>query len=563
MENMERSTVVTIKNINNGHHHLSPQQQQQQQQSMDHQPYISCPPKPPLRNASFSSYLIRPPNHQDIHINTSRADDSEICIFDARKYFNETNNNVNIDSKVIISSSNRVSPLNVNNNYYNLGLISEHRISSDVSALPRFSSSSSVDGYGRNYRARSFNATPTASSEASWNSQTGLLQNPPGAVAISMRNPATEEKERGGRTSNKWQLFGRKCPCSGKKSVQVEEKASSSSSVASVSAEPKTPAARLYNDNSNNKRQIQKSLEIPVDESFQSEEIITNIRRISAENRFTGLGQQRVNIVAPGRPYTDATPGFTFPILNQTSPMKLVLNNAPLLEDPPRESLEIFQPPSDQETAVSRNSTRRSFTFPASPSRTRMTTDDDVASDASSDLFEIESFSTQTTTYPMYHSLDEAASYNARRLAAANGNNNLMYCTRGSPDEPVTPSIAATECYEPSEASIDWSVTTAEGFDRGSVTNYSVAASEVDDVAVTRHVGGGGGGGGSKKKGNGGMLLSCRCEKAVSVVGPNPVKCVAGSGMRHVSSRTCNVNSNSKPPLARSQSHTLSQPFAT
>lgn len=190
-----------------------------------------------------------------------------------------------------------------------------------------------------------------------------------------------------------------------------------------------------------------------------------------------------------------------------------------------------------------------------------MTTDDDVASDASSDLFEIESFSTQTTTYPMYHrrdSLDEAASFNARRLAAANGNNNLMYCTRGSLDEAVTPSIAATECYEPSEASIDWSVTTAEGFDRGSVTNYSATAPEVDDVAATRH-----GGGISKKKGNGGMLLSCRCEKAVSVVGPNPVKCVAGSGMRHVSSRTCSANNNSKPPLPRSQSHTLSLPFAT
>lgn len=554
-----------IKSINNGHHHLSPQQQQ----SMDHQPYFSFPPKPPLGNASFASYLIRP-NHQDIHVNAGQADDSEICIFEARKYFNETNSNINTDSKAIIISSssnnnNRVSPLNVtinnNNNNNNPELISEHRISSDVSALPRFSCSSSVDGYGRNYRARSFNATPTASSEASWNSQTGLLQNPPGAVAISMRNPATEEKKRGGRTSSKWRLFGRKCPCSGKKSVQVEEKASSSSSVASVSvsAEPKTPAARLYNNN--NKRQIQKSLEIPVDRSFQSEEIITNIRRISAECRFTGLGQQRVNIVPPGRPYTDATPGFTFPILNQTASMKLVLNNAPLLEDPPRESLEIFQPPLDQETAVSRNSTRHSFTFPASPGRTRMTTDDDVASDASSDLFEIESFSTQTTTYPMYHrrdSLDEAASFNARRLAATNGNNNLMYCTRGSLDEAVTPSISATECYEPSEASIDWSVTTAEGFDRGSVTNYSATAPEVDDVAAMRH-----GGGISKKKGNGGMLLSCRCEKAVSVVGPNPVKCVAGSGMRHVSSRTCSVNNNSKPPLPRSQSHTLSPPFAT
>ncbi|KAJ4705701.1 protein PHYTOCHROME KINASE SUBSTRATE 4 [Melia azedarach] len=419
---MERSTVM----IKNDIHGRLPQPPIDQH-SNSHLPYVSFSPKTTFTDASFSAYL-RPADHRHHH----QADDSEISIFDAQKYFNESSSCSTFDAKL----SNRVSPVNVVNN---LERISEQRSSTDFSAaIPRFSSASSTDGYGRNYRARSFNATPTASSEASWNSQTGLLSNPPGAIPVSMRNPATEhhDKKRGSSSGN-W-LFGRKCPCSGKKSVQVEEKLSVS--------EPKT-AVRLYN----NRRHIQKSLEATSLEktseasnrewSRTSEAIIPNGRRISAENRFSNLNQR---VIASGRPYGDGT-GFTFPILNQNSSMKLVVNSLSLNansatppEDPPRKSLEIFQPPSEE--TVSRKSTdnqnrtlvsRQGFTFPASPSRTRMTsiTDDDVASDASSDLFEIESFSTQTTSYPMYHrrdSLDEASSFNARRLAAAT-NASIIY----------------------------------------------------------------------------------------------------------------------------------------
>ncbi|KAJ0079123.1 hypothetical protein Patl1_23626 [Pistacia atlantica] len=164
----------------------------------------------------------------------------------------------------------------------------------------------------------------------------------------------------------------------------------------------------------------------------------------------------------------------------------------------------------------------------------------------------------------MYHrrdSLDEASSFNARRLIATNINGGLMCNCRRSLDEPVTPSLAATECYEPSEASIDWSVTIAEGFDKGSVTNFSIMASKIDDMEMVRN---GSGNNGKKKLGNG--LLSCPCEKAVSV-GPNRVKCVLEvqrmgqhNTLRHMheSSKTHNVN---KPPLAMSQSDRLSLPL--
>ncbi|KAJ6907935.1 hypothetical protein NC651_018387 [Populus alba x Populus x berolinensis] len=514
-------------------------------------PYISYPQKSTVRDASFSSYL-RPTPEQ-----INQVDDSEICIFDAQSYyFNESGS---CDPKL----NKRVSPVNAN-----LERVSERY---DFSSVPRFSSASSsvVDGYGRNYRARSFHATPTASSEASWNSQTGLLSNPPGAIAVSMRNPPRNDDKKKGR-GTKW-LLGRKCPCSGKKSVQIEEKLS----------EARTPSRISHTRVSSDlKKQIQNQIpttvenpiekglatpdwierreaipsthRISADNKLERREVIPNSHRISADNnRFTsGLSHQLV--VASARPFsTDTTDGFSFPVQRQTPPpIKLVLPSAtynPPLEDPPRHSLEVFRPADDPIPTKSISDLHRRQSFAV--------IDDDMASDASSDLFEIESFSTQTTSYAMCpnlrDSLDDASSFNARRLAATNGGSS--YCRR-SLDDPRTPSVAVTECYEPSEASIDWSVTTAEGFDRGSVTNFSVSASDFDEMTMMR---GGGGGAGKKRGGNGGLLMSCRCEKAVSV-GPHPVKCVATEGQRVVSSTQRHVGSRAaiknKPPLARSHS---------
>ncbi|XP_044491383.1 protein PHYTOCHROME KINASE SUBSTRATE 4 [Mangifera indica] len=520
---MEGSTMIKTMNGNFSNEPIS--------HLMNHSlPDISFPERSTVRDATDDD-----PN---------QGANAEISIFDARKYFNETSVN---EAKV----SKRVSPVNV---------ISLERISepSDLLAVPRFSSASSFDGFPRNYRARSFNATPTTSSKASWNSQTGLLSNPPGAIAVSMRNLTSDQDKKGGpATASKW-LFGRMCPCSGKKSVQVEE------NLSVLASESKTPP-HLYK-----KKQTHKSIEVSMDTSNWSEsrEVISKSAtyRISAENRFPNLGLGH-RIFASGRAYSDSTTGFTFPKLKQ---------NTPPYPDPPLESLEIFQP--SDETSVSRKSTelknqtklvsRQSFTFPASPSRARIA-EDDVASDTSSDLFEIESFSTQSTLYPMHHrrdSLDEASSFDARRLTATNINGSLIYNCRRSLDEPMTPSILTTECYEPSEASIDWSVTTAEGFDKGSVTDYSVVASEIDDMAMVHQENGGGGCGGSGKKKIGNGLLNCRCEKAVNV-GPNPVKYVPEvqrmgqhNAYMHVSSRAQNLN---KPSLARSQSYRLPLPFAT
>lgn len=143
----------------------------------------------PLTDVSFSTYLKPPPeldHHQQLKSSAAAPpvllDDSEISIFDAQKYFNESNPNPKTRSSSSFSPPQIIS-------------IHDHTNPDDhTNILPRLSS---VDGYNR---ARSFHATPTASSEASWNSQTGLLSNPPGALAVSLRNlPSKSDYHRDGK----------------------------------------------------------------------------------------------------------------------------------------------------------------------------------------------------------------------------------------------------------------------------------------------------------------------------------------------------------------------------
>ncbi|XP_039068357.1 protein PHYTOCHROME KINASE SUBSTRATE 4-like [Hibiscus syriacus] len=431
-------------------------------------------------------------------VQVSADEDTEISIFDVKKYFNESN------------SEPRVSTLDIPNLLH---------VSSDNSALPlplagRFSSASDGYGYGMTYRLRSFHATPTPSSEASWNSQTGLLSNPTGAIAVSMITTDDRRKRSG---KKRW-LWRPCCPCSGKKSVQVETKAP-------LSLNPK-----LKEDDDDQKRQ-----EIPVIQLTSS-----NLHSISEENHeFHSSSEQRV-VATTTRVSGTAPAGFTFPILNQQpkpSTVKMSVKRAissDLVidhEDPPRQSLDVFQPPRKLVSRIT-------------------VADDDVASDTSSDLFEIESLSTTTqcqttaSTYQMYKrrdSLDEALHYNTMRSIPGGYNNGATGFSLGCPYSPMV-----TESYEPSEASIDWSVTTAEGFERGSV---GVSEAEENMQGIGNY-----NGGGKKKTGEWG-LLSCRSQKAVSVVGPNPVKYVPPWGQE--ATTTKHVGNVNNPRLSR-----LSIPFS-
>ncbi|CAH9125079.1 unnamed protein product [Cuscuta epithymum] len=482
-------------------------------------------------------------------------EEPEINVFDAKKYFSD-----NTDWKELGRGS--VFPENIYDK-------NEVKIS-DLSEIERFSSVSSVDGggFGRNAKAGSFHtATPTtASSEASWNSQTGLLSRPPGAIAVSLRNLSSRRGKRRGSasaaTAARWLFCRSKCPCSGKKSVQVEE-----------------PQSDIDQ------------------ERIELEERDQNLSmKVKVSPPETGQGILRRSF--PGEvPLTAAATGvgFSFPVL-KTSPhppagvSKMTIKTSGLRDQFPlhQESLETFRPPilgkpmeviqfkpqSRGGGLENRDLRAGNCAFPGSPDRLNAA-EDDAGSDASSDLFEIESFSTQANNYPTYRRrdlLDDEGPFNARRFSAAIN----LYGGRRSLDEPATPSVAATENYPPSEVSIDWSVTTAEGFDRASSTNFSIRTMEMKE-----HINGGGGrqgtagssyGVGGKCKGGG--LLSCRHEKAVSVVGPRPVKLAPGgigpprppesplsimSAASHVSGRPPKPI---KPPQGTSHSARLSLAFA-
>ncbi|PON55725.1 hypothetical protein TorRG33x02_298540 [Trema orientale] len=627
-----------------------------------------------------------------VSTSTTLVDDStEISIFDAQKYFNELNlleaQKSGTNTAAVINGCIRVSPLD------NVVVIEPPRLSS---------ASSSIDSYSnsmyRNYmRTRSFRsaATPTASSEASWNSQTGLLSVPPGSMGVSLRSPLSSDDKKIRTTAAaaaattsmtpfsaaRWLSMRRKCPCSCKKSVQVNEKSlrtrssenhdhlpipqivlppqtPSSSSTSSVdrlmhshilrvggntipngTATSKSSVAEIrssstignnsFEENwgvqprrSRNSRDTTRSfssssaMEMSNDDrsKLQVSHGISAIR--SGNGRLSFTEQQRRCGTGSSTSTNNATTatGFTFPILSvnpgppppsssspiikMTSSLKdpAISNSIP--EDPARDSLEIFRPPSSshdhQQSSSStliiassrknsehfmrssssdanRSTHHKTFTFPASPTSRMRSSNiigvsnnnnnadvDDVASDASSDLFEIESFSTQTTTttattnttaaHPsmfLYHcqrrdSMEEAAAAAAassfqsiRRfgpnpavMAGLYDHHHKHISRRTSLDEPPMMTPAATaECYayEPSEASIDWSVTTAEGFDRASVANASeadygeflVAPPEVQAPLPEK----------SRRRSSGnGLLMSCRCEKAVSVgPGPRPV----------------------------------------
>ncbi|XP_050387822.1 protein PHYTOCHROME KINASE SUBSTRATE 4 [Argentina anserina] len=560
------------------------------------------------RNAAFSAYG-RPDHEKD---GVAAGDDStEISIFEAQKYFNETI----IDAQKVTNNTKNNNPATAINYRAVSSHLGNNVTVDNMEQPPRFSwaSSSVHDEYSsinmarNNYRARSFHAaaTPTASSEASWNSQTGLLSHPAGTVAVSLRSPTQhhdQKKSRGMAPSPssssssprvRWFSFPRRCPCSSKKSVRVEDKMSSSQQPAKTTSPSHFPAAapRSISLDLRNQTPMSKSVMAAREDQHvmwgeerrrRWEEQLT-IKLPSAGNPHNRLCRP---LPAAGELQPQHTNAFSFPILklngrgtswSSSSPVLKLQQPATLKQEPAlvREGAEPLTTSVEEQSSttisirkptITDHSSTTGLTFPGSPPKSRviMNNDDDLGSDASSDLFEIESFSasTQTTatannyTSALYHQYnnyrrdsmeDDAPSFNAIRG---------LYRRRSSLDiEPMTPSSADQYCYEPSEASIDWSVTTAEGLDRPSTSSEAdYHHDELEKTSRSRR---------SSSAGGSYGLLSCRWEKAVSV-GPNPVRLVSSGGaavavgdevMKHVGSR---------PPLPnKPRSSHLSNPHAT
>ncbi|KAL2462930.1 Protein PHYTOCHROME KINASE SUBSTRATE 3 [Forsythia ovata] len=154
---------------------------------------------------------------------------------------------------------------------------------------------------------------------------------------------------------------------------------------------------------------------------------------------------------------------FAFPIPNPGAENFSVKNQIEeeIKVDDPRESLEVFGSGTGTKGDVAKNLERKlsMLTWDAIPKRQNLPTStlgssticDDLASDASSDLFEIENIS--GTVYPL--------------LTADQETDNVLIC------------MSPPTQYAPSEASIEWSVVTA------SAADYSSVISDYDEKSVS------------------------------------------------------------------------------
>ncbi|KAL1553889.1 protein PHYTOCHROME KINASE SUBSTRATE 4-like [Salvia divinorum] len=258
---------------------------------------------------SLSTIKINEKSFESMPNATETAiEDVEISIFDAEKYFNEELN----DLKRSVENKKPESH--------------DQRLQ-----LPLSSPEKSL-------RA-------ATSSEASWNSQTALL---------TKTAAARHRVSKAWSAAKKWFLRRRRCCCNGE-SVRVKEViASDSDHIRPIVLMDSVKTSNRY------------SKTVHADHSYERDDVV-EIHRIRDTE---APGQQR--ILATGRPFINATVGFTFPILNSAAASK----------------------------------------------------EDDVGSDASSDLFEIEAFSTQTASscpiHPLYDSVD-GNSNSERRSTPVNG----------------------------------------------------------------------------------------------------------------------------------------------
>ncbi|MED6161151.1 hypothetical protein PIB30_058030 [Stylosanthes scabra] len=359
---MERGKVT---NTSHHHHH--------------HHTYIN-PNSPPTTNLqhNYTSFPTHLPHHSN----------STLTIFNAQKYFNQvttaTTSNSNTRVSPVVANMNSQQHNNNNNNNEEVAKKKKNTISSPPSSLHGCAIT-------RNFIPHSlFQASTTKSATATETEDKANRNN-------RFNKPKPENRASHclyTKAKPTWIL--RKCPCFCKKSVQVKQPATTPT----PNPKSKTPITKIPS-----KSQLQ-----------PPEQKITNIEKavtipITPPNVTENCkeSQQPDTDTVLGKPSSTTTEGFTFPSLASATTTttntsghgkKQVLNvvheEYPI---PPRHSLEVFQPAiitvdrdSSRESNNNNNNRRRNMTSPPSP----LSRDgDDAASDASSDLFEIESFSVQ------------------------------------------------------------------------------------------------------------------------------------------------------------------------
>lgn len=405
-----------------------------------------------LRDASFSSYLNNKEenfgisNRKDpLDQGAKKEEDGEIGVFGAEKYFNGGE-----------IGTPRVNSMDAKKYQYQ----KEEQTALETSRKCKVQ-------YG----------TPSVRSESSLNSQSALLQSAIMRNSSSSRKGKNQAQRKGFLAS-----LGCKCSCSDKNSVDVSDydageisfnKAASTYGVAREKSKT-TSSKKLFNatdlDAANHSVKITKphaETLINKDVYFQKPEKLE-----VGLNKENGLANQLV---------------------------KMQLQQV----EKPRKSLEVFGSPILDGRGKSLSFDKRlNLTIPsweAAPKNMEEEIDyDDAGSDASSDLFEIESFTGKSNSF-----------LGGRTTTTTTSN--------------VASGCASPTCYAPSEASIEWSVVTASAVeysamsdceDQGSVATIrspirtsSLTSPSNGKQKVSREI----------LRRRPGKLLGCNSQKAVGV----------------------------------------------
>ncbi|XP_010258382.1 PREDICTED: protein PHYTOCHROME KINASE SUBSTRATE 1-like [Nelumbo nucifera] len=469
------------------------------------------------RGASFSSYLstseqtfilelsesarkpsstfIDPqePLHQ-ISIGRKKTEDGEIDVFGAEKYFNGGMDEEEEEEKPRIAE-----------------------ISSRQHHQPR-QEEEPVDLQRRRSKVKL--GTPSTCSEASYNSRSALLSS-----RFIYPSPSKQSKTRSRRF---FPGFACNCVCSDKKSVDIDYE------IGEIKNSRNSKVSQDIHG-------VQKKQAVKIDRvAF---DLVGN-KQIQFKEE---MGCQKPDKVSVGLGREEC---FSFPVFNagvENLAIRRQFEEMRREEANPRKSLEVFGSPILQNGGVNLNLERKlsMLTWDAIPRAQNTTATsgsgracDDMESDASSDLFEIENLSSNDNPFLMRQTSD------------------AMW--------PLSSCATPTSCYEPSEASIEWSVVTA------SAANFSVASeapstitsdsdgmilksttttrNETKTMATPKNLA-------SKEvqRRGPGILLGCRSQKALNVAG-NAHRVPADKATFEI--RRCHRSESFAPPMSRFQAET-------